>query len=930
MSKYFVAAICLFAGFVCRAQIVLNGKIIDGSTGEELIGASVVEKGSTFGTITSVDGTFALQLAEGEHVLEASYIGYMSLALTVNVSNGSYTVRLTDDAISQSAKPSVNPSQTNPSHVSPSHTAGFSLENGVLTIWLVEDSNFLDGSVVTGRKNLEGLQALQNERRASAFALENLGSKEMSVKGLSDAKESVAKISGISFADAGQLIVRGLGDRYSTTTLNGLPIASPNPDNKLIPLDIFPSTTIQAVTVCKVYEASSFADYSGAHIDISTKSGGSDYMAFSLGTGGMFGTLFSESWNMVTPSLLSSYRLDSQAENLPYSDFAAYAASKNIFARTPFTVKRRTALPDLNMTAGLGKVFRFRGQELSLTANLSSKYSEHILRAAYLNTYEASGMRKSDFRYIDYQQKEDIASLVNIEQTLRESDRLALTAFFARNASRSFAAKNGTDYEDRDLFGESQTDHRYMLTDVQLTGSHLLGRWDLEWGASLASTLSDEPDRRQMLFQKGYDGRLHFFTNNLETYRYFGKLLENEYTVDVKLAYHFDDDSRLRFGATAKDKTRAFRTTRFLYDVSGIFQAFDGNMAMDIEHLIGYEAYSVNDGLMQRKQNKRDRYDAMNMIGAAFVEYDRTFAGRLSLNAGVRFEASRCRVDYNDDVEDTSRILDAYDPFFALNLKYRITDEEFLRLSASRTITRASFVEMAPFLYQESYGGVMLRGNASLRNAFNYNFDLKWEHIGVDSDELFAVTAYFKWLKNPIERIQRYSGGAPEHSFQNAENGLAAGVEAEFRKDIFKYMTVSANASYMYTNVKLPEGGVYTNSERGLQGASPYLVNADLTYAPEYGDGRRVSLALLYNLQGPRIHSVGLSGLGDVKQMPFHSLDFNAVWSFTERWSLNLSLRNILCSKTLLRQDIPMTGETVDIEGWNEGAGFSLGISWKL
>ena len=920
MKNFLVAALLMLACFVCQAQTVFSGRIIDVNTGEELIGASVLEKGTTFGTIASEDGSFALQLSEGEHVLEVSFIGYLTVEYCVTVADGKCKVI----SITQTSDPDGTAGhgvQTS----NPDGTAGLGT-----VISLYPDTNFLETSVVTGRKNLETVQALQNERRASAFALENLGSKEMGVKGLSDAKESVAKISGISFADAGQLIVRGLGDRYSTTTLNGLPIASPNPDNKLIPLDIFPSTTIQSVTVCKVYEASSFADYSGAHIDISTKSGGTDYLAFSLGSGGLYNTLFSESWNMVSPSLFSSYRLDSQAESLPYSEFANYAVSKNFFSKTPFTVTNRKALPDLNMTAGMGKVFRFRGQELSLTANLSSKWSEKISRDAFLNTYEASGMLKSNFQYSDYQQKEDIAALINIEQTMRSSDLVSLTAFFARNASRSFSAKTGIDYEDRDLFGESQTDHRYMLTDIQLTGSHFFGRWDFEWGVSGALTLSDEPDRRQMLFQKGSDGMLHFFTNNLETYRYFGSLRENEYTLDLKLAYHPDDCSKFRFGLTAKDKTREFRTTRFLYDLSSFTETFDLNMAMDIDYLIGYEAYSQNSSLMQRKQNKRDRYDALNMIGAAFLEYDRTFAERLTLNAGIRFEASRTRVDYNDDVEDTSRLLDAYDPFFALNLKYKYADDQYLRFSASRTVTRASFVEMAPFLYQQSYGGVMLRGNASLKNAFNYNADLKWEYISEDSADLLAVTAYFKWLEEPIERIQRYSGGAPEHSFQNAENGLAAGIEAELRLNMAKYLTISANASYMYTNVKLPEGGVYTNAERGLQGASPYLVNADINYAPEYGDGRKLSLALLYNLQGPRIHSVGLSGLGDVIQMPFHSLDFNAVWSFSERWSLNVGLRNILCSRTLFRQDIPSTGQTVDIEGWNEGSGFSLGISWKL
>ena len=917
VKKVKLAALLMFAGLVCQAQTVLKGRVLEAGSEEELIGASIILKGSSYGCITSMDGSFSLQLSEGESIMEVSYLGCLDFEFTAELKSGKLAIK--------------------------NYSSGkgkLTEDKGFLTIYLTPDTEFLDGSVVTGRKNLESLQALQNERRLSSFAVENLGSKEMSLKGLSDAKESVAKLSGISFADAGQLIVRGLGDRYSTTTLNGLPIASPNPDNKLIPLDIFPSATIQALTVCKVYEASSFADYSGAHIDISTKSGGKDYLSFSLASGGLVGTLFSTSWAMETPSMLSSYRLDSQAESLPYSEFGAYAATKNIFPGTAFSVHKRTALPDLNLTAGFGKNYKIKGQELSISANISSKYSEQTVPDGYLNCYEASGMRKSHFNYKDYKRKEDLAALVNIEQTLRASDLVTLTLFYARNASRAFIAKTGTDFEDREVFGESQTDHIYTLKDIQLTGRHYWKAWDVEWGASLSTTRSDEPDRRQMLFQRASDGRLHFFTNNLETYRYFGALQENELSMDLRAIYHPDDASSLRFGLSAKDKTRDFRTTRFLYDVSGINLSFEEDMAMDIDPLIGYEAYLQNPSLMQRKQNKRDRYAAGNIIGAAFLEYDRSFAERLTLNAGLRFEASRCRVDYNDDVEDKARILDSYDPFFALNLKYRFARDEYLRFSASRTITRASFVEMAPFLYQESYGGIMLRGNASLKNAFNYNLDLKWEHISEESSDLIALTAYFKWLKNPIERIQRYSGGAPEHSFQNARKGVAAGVEAEFRKQVTRNLALSANGTYMYTNVKLPEGGVYTNTERGLQGASPYLVNADLTYTTDFGrkgqrgedtvSEKKLSLALLYNLQGPRIHSVGLSGLGDVIQMPFHSLDFNAAWSFSEQWKLSLGLKNMLCSKTLFKQEIPLTGQTVDIEGWSEGLTFSLGLAWTL
>ena len=132
-------------------------------------------------------------------------------------------------------------------------------------IELESDNQVLASVTVTARKNLESERALQTERIASNVAIENMGAREMSLKGISNVQEGVRKMAGISIASAGQLIVRGLGDRYSITTLNGQPIASPNPDNKLIPLDIFPSSTVKNITVSKVYEVSSYADYSGAH-----------------------------------------------------------------------------------------------------------------------------------------------------------------------------------------------------------------------------------------------------------------------------------------------------------------------------------------------------------------------------------------------------------------------------------------------------------------------------------------------------------------------------------------------------------------------------------------------------------------------------------------------------------------------------------------
>ena len=898
------------SGIVPALQDGLKGVVTDMVTGEPLIGAGILIEGTTEGTVTDVDGSYVLALPEGTHSLSVSYIGYLTVNLTVTVNpDGTGTVRASEDT-------------------------SISMTDSGLMIYMAPDSEALADAVVTARKNLESLQALQNERIQSGFAIENMGAREMSIKGISNAQESVAKLSGISIASAGQLIVRGLGDRYSTTTLNGLPIASPNPDNKLIPLDIFPASTIQNITVSKVYEASSFADYSGAHVDISTKEGQSEnFFNVSFSTGGYFHTLGSSFYRMDGRSLFTTPRLDPTAENISYGDYPAYSRSHKMF-KTTFQTSRRGVRPDLNGSFGWGRNFNVGDQTLSVLASASIKSGQETKTDAFYRTYEASseGMMQSNYDYDSYSEKLDIAALVDIDYTLREHDNIGLTAFFARNASDTFLDRQGQDFhEGYDLVGVNQVSHFYMLQNYQLSGHHEIDDWNIDWGASYSLTSSDEPDRRQVMFSRGDGGSLHFFDlNQQETQRYFGSLAENELVADIKATWEINDQDRLRFGLTAKDKVRKFRTTRFYYDVKGLDESFPYEDRFDMDRYLDFS--NVQSGLISitRSQSRRDRYDAENLIGAAFAETDLRLSPKWFLNAGLRFEASRQSVDYNDDVEDKTRNLDAFDLFPAVNLKYDLTDRSMFRLSLSRTVTRPSFVEMAPFLYQESFGGAQIRGNDELENGYNYNVDLKYEFFSRKNTDMFAVTAYFKYLEDPIERTQRLSGGATEHSFQNADNGVAAGLEAEFRKQIVKDLVFSANASYMYTNVILPEGGVYTNPRRSLQGASPYLANADLTYTPEFRNGDGLSLSLLYSLQGPRIHAVGIMGLGDVKQMPVHTLDFAGSYRFNEHFSVRLAFRNMLDSTIKFKQEIPDADRTVDVEQWRVGPGFEIGISYSL
>ena len=868
----------------------IKGTVLDKQTKEPLTGATIQITGTAQGVVADIDGNYTLNVNDGTYTITVRYIGYKDILL---------------NSIKVKAETLLN----------------FEMES---------DAQALGEVSVVAKKNLESERALQMERQKATLAIENLGAKEMSIKGISNVEEGVKKITGISIASAGQLIVRGLGDRYSTTTLNGLPIASPNPDNKLIPLDIFPASTVQNITVSKVYDASAFADYSGAHIDISTKENvGSDFLSISFNAGGKFNTLGKDFYRMdCDGSLFKTPSLDQKLIDMSLTDYEEYARHNRLF-NTSFQVSRKTALPEFGGNIGFGKRFTLGGNEVSVLGSIGVSNDLQTMDNASIRTLEATGNTLNEFNYDSYSNELKIAALGNLGYSFRTSDHIGYTFFYARNAIDTYMRREGVDYEDHHLIGSNNVTHIYSLQNHQVNGKHYFGKqWDLNWGGSYSKTSSDEPDRRQVMFIREDDQIKLFKLNRQETMRYFGSLNEDEWVGDLTASYRFGDNNKLQAGFTYKDKNRDYMGTRFYYNLNKlnptITDIYDTNSFLNMENV---ENGSIT---IDRKKQPKDSYTAGNSIYAGYIATEYYPVAPLLVNLGVRYEISKQWVDYYTDGGKAERSeLNKNDLFPSLNMKYQMNEKNSLRFAFSRTVTRPSFIEMAPFLYQESYGSAQIRGNADLQNGYNYNIDLRYELFEKNGDML-SITAYYKHLKAPIERVQTLSGGSAVHSFRNADNGMATGVEIEFRKEIVKDLRFGVNGSYMYTNVKLPEGGAYTNSQRALQGASPYLANADLTYSPAFSNDRQLSVALLYNLQGPRIHSVGISGLGDIKQQPVHTLNFTGSYRFNRRFAVKLQVNDLLNQDILFKQEVPTTGDKVKVERFRKGTGFEVGFSYDL
>ena len=208
--------------------------------------ANILIKGTDKGASTDFDGKFTLQLKKGTYVLIVSSVGLDTKEVTVEI---------------------VDKDLSLPIELSSSSTT---IKTFTVIDRAVGGSKTMDIAEV---KNADGVDVV-------------IGEQKMKEAGVSDASGAAKKVVGLSVVGSGNVYVRGMGDRYNSAYLNGLPIASPDPDRKVIPLDLFPTNVIKSMTVKKAFMPNMEGDFSGGAMDISTKDYPSEKVfKISLGTG---------------------------------------------------------------------------------------------------------------------------------------------------------------------------------------------------------------------------------------------------------------------------------------------------------------------------------------------------------------------------------------------------------------------------------------------------------------------------------------------------------------------------------------------------------------------------------------------------------------------------------------------------------------------
>jgi TonB-dependent receptor len=135
-----------------------------------------------------------------------------------------------------------------------------------------EEDEAIEEVVTTGTRLKGSATAVLQERQNQAFVADILGADQISRTGDSDAAGALRRVTGLTLVDGKFIYVRGLGERYSSTQLNGMGVPSPDPTRSVVPLDLFPADIIESLSVQKSFSPDMPAHFGGGNVNIRTKS----------------------------------------------------------------------------------------------------------------------------------------------------------------------------------------------------------------------------------------------------------------------------------------------------------------------------------------------------------------------------------------------------------------------------------------------------------------------------------------------------------------------------------------------------------------------------------------------------------------------------------------------------------------------------------
>jgi hypothetical protein len=880
----------------------VTGRVLDAATGRPVAAARVAVQGLQLAANAGVDGRYTLSgIPAGPHALTVTALGYASKTVTGVVV-----------------------------HAGAAATHDVALAAATLLLASV---------TVTAQAERGSVTQALDEQRTAVGVVNALGAEQIARSPDSDAAQAIRRVSGVTVQDGRYVVVRGLSERYTTAALNGARIPSPEPERRVVPLDLFPAGLLQSVSTTKTFTPNLSGDFSGALVNIRTR----EYPAqplFSLSSTLGYNPAITGRTVALPPMGGVDYTAFGSGRSLPaevaeYGDFrngtitsAEYNRMVNSF-RGVWLPEEQTGGMNGSLAMTLGGTAPVLRHDLGYVGSFSYSrdfevLADHRRAQVLLDDHETGAVRETD-RFVGDVSRVGVlwGGVLNLSASLGGNHRISLNNTYNRSSESEARADSGS----LELTGLELIVNRLRLVERsvrsnQLRGEHAMGRGTLEWAVTSSGVTRAEPDRSEWVLDTSNGTRRWYAISNEAAVRTFGDLSENslEGGADYHLATGAGERHRLSFGGMVRRTDRDARNTS--YSISALGLPEDATALSPAE---------IFDG---RFTGEDDRYFLVVPlgVGGSYAAEDRLAAGygmlelgvtdRVRVVGGARVERSEVTVTSNPTFGEPDVANPVYtDVLPALAVNVELTDRQKLRFSASQTLARPEYRELSAIAYRDVIGEELVRGNGGLRRTLIQNYDARWEWYPA-GDEVVSVGVFAKRFDGPIERIYLPTSGSRIVTFANAESAFNYGVELELRKSLG--MLGGAGASWsVITNATLVRSDVKTVGEdanRPMVGQSPYVVNAGLAWSPSDG---RTSAQVLYNLFGRRITSAGAGVLPDVYEQPRGVLDFSLRHGWNDRFSLKVDAENLLDAEYEYNQ-----GGVVR-ESYRTGRSVSFGISWN-
>lgn len=787
----------------------------------------------------------------------------------------------------------------------------------------------IEGVIIKGSLKKGTESNIISLQRKSVEVIERVGSVQLEKQGISDAATAVTKASGTQKQEgSGQIIIRGLGDRYNGTTLNGLPIPSENPEYKNINLEIFKTSIIEYISLDKVYNPRFSGDFGGANINIVSKEHtGKSYFKVGIGSSINLQTFDKDDFKLQDggPGFFG-YKETTFLKGDPKERYPFKTSWNFKNANNPFNSNM-----DIEAGATMGK-FSFFGY-----AGFDNSYSYSSGEEGF---YDSTG---DPIKVLDVERSiysTNSTALINLAYKINAANKISFTSNFIHSSEQDARFFKGYMREIGTDLIINRGDNKLTSTIInQLYGNHkFTDTWTADWGVSYNMMNSKRPDRLQNTFDANTLNIIAASTIN--NHRYFDELVDNTVNGFLNITKQINN-LKLNFGYNGSYKDRQFDNTTLGLN-------FNTLVAVNPTNVDAFINPSNNGNIRYNTfRNDSERYvpfyyNFKQNIQAGYINLDYRFSDRFILQFGGRYDFIDMQNEWDDAIFREGKKNNTYNKILpALNAKYSINDKQNLRFSASKTYTLPQAKELAPVGYQDVT--TVVYGNPSLYPSDNYNVDLKWELFNKPG-EVLSVTAFGKYIENPIARTTFSSAATSDMTYFNiANNGYVAGAEVEFRKDIYNWgnsrLYTFMNGTYMHSEQELKSEAEFAKENEGkiaqfsgqtkdaVQGVADFLANVNIGYNQKFKSKNSVDFVVSYSYVGKSLFALGTNNVGNFYENPIHLLDANLKFYFKEI-GIGINAKNLINSENKIEQVINNVGYTN--KSYTKGTQIGLNLSYKF